>query len=219
MERLNVLTPDVITRVSDYVEQVVSFIEKVISNGFAYATSDGSVYFDINAFEKAGHFYPRLEPWSRNDKQLQEDGEGALSKSSTATKRSDSDFALRKASKAGEPAWASPWVHGRPGWHVECLAMGSEVIGEVMDLHLSGHDLKFPHNDNELAQSTAYWSKKGEGSAPWVNYFLHIGHLRIQGLKMSKSLKNFRTCREALESDWNPRSLRVAFLLCMAGSN
>lgn len=213
MERLNVLTPDVITRVSDYVEQVVSFIEKVISNGFAYATSDGSVYFDINAFEKAGHFYARLEPWSRNDKQLQDDGEGALSKTSTATKHSDSDFALWKASKAGEPAWASPWGHGRPGWHVECSVMASEVIGEVMDLHLSGVDLKFPHNDNELAQSTAYWSRKGEGSAPWVNYFLHIGHLGIQGLKMSKSLKNFRTCREALESDWNPRSLRVAFLL------
>ena len=91
--------------------------------------------------------------------------------------------------------------------------MASEVLGEVMDFHLAGMDLKFPHNDNELAQSTAYWSKKGEVSAPWVNYFLHIGHLGIQGLKMSKSLKNFRTIREALESDWNPRSLRVAFLL------
>jgi cysteinyl-tRNA synthetase len=210
MESLNVLMPDVITRVSEYVPQVVSFVEKIMSNGFAYATPDGSVYFDISAFEKAGHFYARLEPWNRNDKSLQADGEGALSKTTTV-KRNDSDFALWKASKPGEPSWPSPWSPGRPGWHVECSVMASDILGEVIDVHGGGEDLKFPHHDNELAQSTAYWSSGT--SVPWVNYFIHTGHLGIQGLKMSKSLKNFTTIRAMLESDWTPRSLRIAFLL------
>jgi cysteinyl-tRNA synthetase len=213
MENLNVLPPDVITRVSEYVPQVVSFVEKIISNGFGYIDASGSVYFDIDAFEKAGHFYARLEPWNRNDKDLQADGEGALSKSTAAVKRNDSDFALWKASKPGEPSWPSPWSQGRPGWHVECSVMASDVIGSVIDLHSGGEDLKFPHHDNELAQSTAYWSTQGQGSVPWVNYFIHTGHLGIQGLKMSKSLKNFTTIRAALESEWNARSLRIAFLL------
>lgn len=210
MGNLNVLVPDVLTRVSEYVPQVVSFVEKIISNGFAYATPDGSVYFDISAFEKAGHFYARLEPWSRNDKGLQADGEGALSKATTV-KRGESDFALWKASKPGEPSWPSPWSPGRPGWHVECSVMASDVLGEVIDLHGGGEDLKFPHHDNELAQSTAYWSSSA--SVPWVNYFIHTGHLGIQGLKMSKSLKNFTTIKATLESAWTPRSLRIVFLL------
>ncbi|KAI9744022.1 MAG: hypothetical protein M1818_002756 [Claussenomyces sp. TS43310] len=210
MKSLNVLMPDVLTRVSEYVPQVVSFVEKIISNGFGYATPDGSVYFDINAFEKAGHFYARLEPWNRNDKNLQADGEGALSKA-TSVKRNDSDFALWKASKPGEPSWPSPWSPGRPGWHVECSVMASDVLGSVIDLHGGGEDLKFPHHDNELAQSTAYWSSGA--SVPWVNYFIHTGHLGIQGLKMSKSLKNFTTIRATLESEWTPRTLRIAFLL------
>lgn len=116
MESLNVLPPDVITRVSEYVPQVVSFVEKIISNGFGYVDASGSVYFDIDSFEKAGHFYARLEPWNRNDKDLLADGEGALSKATTAVKRNESDFALWKASKPGEPSWPSPWSLGRPGW-------------------------------------------------------------------------------------------------------
>lgn len=118
MRSLNVLYPDVLTRVTEYVPQIVGFIEKVISNGFAYKTPDGSVYFDIAAFEKAGHHYARLEPWNRNDQALLADGEGSLS-DKTATKRNESDFALWKASKKGEPAWPSPWGEGRPGWYVE----------------------------------------------------------------------------------------------------
>jgi cysteinyl-tRNA synthetase len=137
MKSLNVLVPDVVTRVSEYVPQVVTFVEKIISNGYGYTTPDGSVYFDITAFEKAGHFYARLEPWSRNDKSLQADGEGALSKS-TNFKRNDSDFALWKASKPGEPSWPSPWSPGRPGWHVECSVMASDVLGDVIDLHGGG---------------------------------------------------------------------------------
>lgn len=125
-------------------------------------------------------------------------------------KRNDADFALWKASKAGEPAWPSPWGDGRPGWHIECSVMASEVLGEKLDVHSGGVDLRFPHHDNELAQSEAYWGSKEQ----WTNYFLHMGHLSIAGAKMSKSLKNFTTIRKALsKGDWTYRSLRIAFLL------
>ena len=89
-------------------------------------------------------------------------------------KRNTSDFALWKTSKPGEPAWDSPWGKGRPGWHIECSAMASDVIGEVMDIHTGGVDLKFPHHDNELAQSEAHYCNK-----QWVNYFIHSGHLKV----------------------------------------
>ncbi|KAI9871071.1 MAG: hypothetical protein M1830_003477, partial [Pleopsidium flavum] len=211
---LNCLDPDQVTRVTEYGPQIVAFVNKVVDNGFAYATSDGSVYFDINAFEAAGNSYARLEPWNRNDKELQADGEGALTKK-TSEKKSDSDFALWKSSKPGEPSWPSPWGKGRPGWHIECSAMASDKLGERIDIHSGGIDLAFPHHDNELAQSEAYWLEKGHSHQhQWVNYFMHMGHLSIQGSKMSKSLKNFTTIREALErGDWTPRGLRVVFLL------
>jgi cysteinyl-tRNA synthetase len=176
MEALNVLAPDQITRVTEYVPSIVHFIEKIVANGFGYATPDGSVYFDIDSFEKAGHSYSRLQPWSKNDPALQADGEGSLSKGKSM-KRSDSHFALWKASKAGEPAWPSPWGHGRPGWHIECSAMASEVIGKTIDIHSGGVDLQFPHHDNELAQSEAYWSTPG-CQVQWTNYFIHMGQLR-----------------------------------------
>ncbi|KAI8933453.1 hypothetical protein NX059_010067 [Plenodomus lindquistii] len=214
MRSLNVLDPDVVTRVTEYGDQIVKFVEKIVDNGFAYKTSDGSVYFDIDSFEKVpGNHYARLEPWNRGDKGLQADGEGALSTQKTSEKRSDADFALWKSSKPGEPAWKSPWGPGRPGWHIECSVMASDVLGEQMDIHSGGIDLCFPHHDNELAQSEAHWSGK-EGGHQWVNYFLHMGHLSISGSKMSKSLKNFTTIREALaRKDWDARSLRIIFLL------
>jgi cysteinyl-tRNA synthetase len=214
MHSLNVLDPDVTTRVTEFGPQIVSYVERIIANGYAYATSDGSVYFDIAAFEKVDkNHYARLEPWNRNDKELQADGEGALTKKSSE-KRSDADFALWKSSKPGEPAWDSPWGPGRPGWHIECSVMASDVLGEQMDIHSGGIDLCFPHHDNELAQSEAYWASSGKGGHQWVNYFLHMGHLSISGSKMSKSLKNFITIREAIaRGDWTARGLRIVFLL------
>lgn len=210
---LNCLDPDEITRVTEYGPQIVDFVEKVQDNGFAYTTSEGSIYFDIEAFEAASNNYARLEPWNRHDKGLQADGEGSLTKK-TSEKKSDSDFALWKASKPGEPSWPSPWGNGRPGWHIECSAMASDRLGSQMDIHSGGIDLAFPHHDNELAQSEAYWQDKGCHNHQWVNYFLHMGHLSIQGSKMSKSLKNFTTIRDALgRGDWTPRGLRIAFLL------
>ncbi|TVY37848.1 putative cysteine--tRNA ligase, partial [Lachnellula occidentalis] len=211
MDALNVMRPDVITRVTEYVPQIVNFVNQIVTKGFAYE-ADGSVYFDIAAFEKAGNPYARLRPESRNDKALQEDGEGSLSKN-LGGKRGAGDFALWKKSKAGEPVWASPWGEGRPGWHIECSVMASDILGSQMDIHSGGIDLAFPHHDNELAQSEAYFCEHGKGPHSWVSYFLHMGHLSIAGSKMSKSLKNFQTIRDALNTDYTPRGMRVVFLL------
>ncbi|KAI9669001.1 MAG: hypothetical protein M1817_005158 [Caeruleum heppii] len=216
---LNCLPPTRLTRVSEFINEIVRFVEEIERKGFAYRTTDGSVYFNIKAFEEAGNQYARLEPWNRNDKDLQADGEGSLTKKNTE-KHNDADFALWKASKPGEPSWESPWGQGRPGWHIECSAMASEVLGGRIDIHSGGIDLAFPHHDNELAQSEAFWTKSSKGSPcghshDWINYFLHMGHLSIQGSKMSKSLKNFTTIDDALQrkGGWTARGLRIVFLL------
>lgn len=174
---LNVLDPDELTRVTEYGPQIAQFVERIVENKFAYVTSDGSVYFDIKAFEETGGYpYARLEPWSRSDGKLVAEGEGALT-SKTTEKRSPSDFALWKASKPGEPSWSSQWGKGRPGWHIECSAMASDRLGKSIDIHSGGIDLAFPHHDNELAQSEAYWNTHTHDQ--WINYFLHMGHLSV----------------------------------------
>ncbi|OBA23044.1 cysteinyl-tRNA synthetase [Metschnikowia bicuspidata var. bicuspidata NRRL YB-4993] len=206
MERLNVLPPSVTTRVSEYVPEIIEFVEKIIENGFAYSTPDGSVYFDTVRFENhPDHDYAKLQPWNKGSLELINDGEGSLSVSETGAKKNSADFALWKASKQGEPAWESKWGPGRPGWHIECSVMASDILGEKMDIHSGGIDLCFPHHDNELAQSEAYFDNK-----QWVNYFMHNGHLHIQGQKMSKSLKNFITVEEALQT-YSARQLRLVF--------
>ncbi|KAF8445055.1 cysteinyl-tRNA synthetase [Boletus edulis BED1] len=204
MDRLRVRRPDTLTRVTEYVPEIVEFVKRVMKNGYAYE-HEGSVYFDTVVFDSSeNHTYAKLEPWSKGNRELLAEGEGALS--ITAGKRSISDFALWKASKAGEPSWPSPWGSGRPGWHIECSVMASAIFGDNIDIHSGGIDLAFPHHDNEMAQSEAYH----ECSA-WVNYFIHTGHLHIEGLKMSKSLKNFITIDDILQK-FTPRQLRLAFL-------
>ncbi|GMG56564.1 unnamed protein product [Ambrosiozyma monospora] len=143
--------------------------------------------------------------------ELIEDGEGSLTKAEG--KLNPSDFALWKSSKPGEPFWDSPWGKGRPGWHIECSVMASDFVGEGMDIHSGGIDLAFPHHDNELAQSEAHFDCK-----QWVNYFLHTGHLHIEGQKMSKSLKNFITIDEAL-AKYSSRQLRLTFALVQWNNN
>ncbi|KAK7473215.1 cysteinyl-tRNA synthetase [Stygiomarasmius scandens] len=204
MKRLRVQEPDTLTRVTEYVPEIVSFVERIIQNGYAYE-SEGSVYFDTQTFDKAPiHDYAKLEPWSKGNWEKLEGGEG--SSTNKVGRRSGSDFALWKASKPGEPSWPSPWGPGRPGWHIECSVMASAILGDNMDIHSGGIDLAFPHHDNEMAQSEAYHE-----CPAWVNYFLHTGHLHIEGLKMSKSLKNFITIDEILQK-YSARQLRLAFL-------
>ncbi|KAI8147700.1 tRNA synthetases class I (C) catalytic domain-containing protein [Fennellomyces sp. T-0311] len=205
MKELNVLPPSIKTRVSEFVPEIVTYVEKIIANGYAYE-ANGSVYFDTGRFDgHNGHHYAKLAPTSKGDQALIEDGEGSLG-SKLQGKRSMNDFALWKASKPGEPVWDSPWGKGRPGWHIECSVMASAVLGDNMDIHSGGIDLAFPHHDNELAQSEAYYN-----CPQWVNYFLHAGHLHVEGQKMSKSLKNFITIQEALKT-YTPRQLRIFFL-------
>ncbi|XP_016929167.2 cysteine--tRNA ligase, cytoplasmic [Drosophila suzukii] len=209
MKSLNILPPDVLTRVSEYVPQIVTFIQKIIDNGLAYAANN-SVYFDVNGFDKREkHHYAKLVPEAYGDTKSLQEGEGDLSvaEDRLSEKRSANDFALWKASKAGEPWWDSPWGKGRPGWHIECSAMASDIFGPNFDIHTGGVDLKFPHHDNELAQSEAAFNE-----SEWVKYFLHTGHLTIAGCKMSKSLKNFVTIQEALKKH-SATQLRLAFLL------
>ncbi|XP_059166910.1 cysteine--tRNA ligase, cytoplasmic-like isoform X2 [Physella acuta] len=207
MEALNVLPADVLTRVSEYIPEVVEYIQKIITNGYAYE-SNGSVYFDTTAFDTSpNHFYAKMVPEAYGDKKALAEGEGELTATESGEKRNATDFAVWKASKPGEPSWDSPWGKGRPGWHIECSVMASDVLGESMDIHSGGFDLKFPHHDNELAQAEAYFEHDH-----WVRYFIHSGHLTIDGCKMSKSLKNFITIREVLNK-YTARQIRLLYLL------
>ncbi|KAM9317540.1 cysteine--tRNA ligase, cytoplasmic isoform 2-T2 [Pholidichthys leucotaenia] len=209
MANLNVLPPDVLTRVSEYVPEIVEFVKKIVSNGYGYE-SNGSVYFDTSKFDSSPqHSYAKLVPEAVGDQKALQEGEGDLSISADrlSEKKSQNDFALWKASKPGEPSWDSPWGKGRPGWHIECSAMAGSVLGESMDIHGGGFDLRFPHHDNELAQAEAFYENDH-----WVRYFLHTGHLTIAGCKMSKSLKNFITIKDALAKN-TARQLRLAFLM------
>ena len=207
MISLNILPPTVVTRVSEYVPEIVNFIQVIVKNGFAYE-SNGSVYFDSKKFNSA-HKYALLLPEAIGDSAALNEGEGDLFLASSGSEKKDqADFVLWKKSKPGEPKWPSPWGEGRPGWHIECSVMAQAILGEQMDIHSGGIDLRFPHHENEIAQSKAFFNT-GDS---WVNYFLHSGHLNIEGLKMSKSLKNFITIKEALKRN-TQRQLRFAFLL------
>ena len=205
MRALNVMYPNYITRVSEYIPEIISFIEVIIKKGYAYE-KNGSVYFDIEEYKKGNHLYAKLVPQDKNQnlEELQE-AEGALSKDNTGEKKNKGDFALWKTSKKDEPFWDSPWGKGRPGWHIECSVMSSSVFGEHLDIHSGGIDLKFPHHDNEIAQTEAH-----DDSKQWINYFLHTGHLKIEGLKMSKSLKNFKKITDFI-SLYTPNAFRLYF--------
>jgi cysteinyl-tRNA synthetase len=214
MTMLGVQLPDIVTRVSEYVPEIVAYIQVLIDKGIAYE-SNGSVYFSVAKFQSKGHTYGKLMPDQVGNAELLAEGEGALT--SGEDKVAAQDFALWKKTKDHtedgivEPSWPSPWGQGRPGWHIECSVMSASAFDKygktTLDIHCGGVDLKFPHHENEVAQSEAYF-----GCKQWVNYWLHTGHLNIKGLKMSKSLKNFITIREALEQ-YTARQLRFCFLL------
>lgn len=204
MDRLNVRRPSMLTRVSDYIPNIITYIKQIIDNNFAYP-SGGSVYFDLKAYTQKFP-YGRLHRF--DDSTLDEESMSGRLKDKNSDKRSQSDFALWKTSKDGEPFWDSPWGPGRPGWHIECSVMATAILGPTFDIHSGGEDLRFPHHENELAQAIAH----NNTSNQWVSHFVHTGHLHIDGRKMSKSLKNFITIDEALKT-YTPRQLRLLFLL------
>ncbi|XP_016411184.1 probable cysteine--tRNA ligase, mitochondrial isoform X2 [Sinocyclocheilus rhinocerous] len=183
MQALRVLPPAVYMRVTDNIPQIVAFIERIIGNGHGYVTSQGNVYFDTQSI---GNRYGKLVNLG-----------GIVGELGAQDKRDPRDFALWKASKPHEPHWESPWGQGRPGWHIECSTIASSVFGSQLDIHSGGIDLAFPHHENEIAQSEAYHQCE-----QWGNYFLHSGHLHLKGSveKMSKSLKNYVTINDFLES-------------------
>ncbi|EGR33616.1 hypothetical protein IMG5_047960 [Ichthyophthirius multifiliis] len=201
MKGLNIQKPDIIARVSEYVPEIIQFIQKIIQNGYAYS-SNNSVYFNVEKFHNSpNHIYAKLNSNSQNQEQIDDDN--------NQDKKSSKDFVLWKKSKENEPKWDSPWGQGRPGWHIECSSMASNFFGDKIDIHMGGQDLKFPHHDNEIAQSEAFFNC--QVCNQWVNYFLHTGHLNIEGLKMSKSLKNFISIQNLLEK-YEGRVIRLMFL-------
>lgn len=208
MQKLGVLPPSSLTRVSEFIDEVGAYLKKLEANGYAYRMG-GSVYFDTDKFDAdPKHSYAKLVREAFGQKTSLDEGEGELSLAQQDKKKSPNDFALWKKSKPGEPSWTThDYEAGRPGWHIECSVMASNLLGENFDIHSGGCDLKFPHHDNEIAQAEAYY----DSGKDWVNYFVHSGHLSISGCKMSKSLKNFITIRQALK-DYTARQLRFAFL-------
>lgn len=193
LKALNVKYPTFVTRVTDYLEKIHKFIEVLEEKGYAYAVN-GSVYFDLKKY-KEKYKHPLFVPADAVD-------ENEID----TEKRSKIDFVLWKKAKINEPKYLSKWGKGRPGWHIECSVMATDILGEL-DIHSGGIDLAFPHHENEIVQSQSYLD-----SQQWVNYFLHTGHLHIQGCKMSKSLKNFITIKEMLK-DYSSREIRLLFLI------
>uniref|UniRef100_A0A8D3DVM1 cysteine--tRNA ligase n=1 Tax=Scophthalmus maximus TaxID=52904 RepID=A0A8D3DVM1_SCOMX len=195
MLSLKVIPPAVYLRVTENVRHIIAFIEGIIKNGHAYATKEGDVYFDIQSIgDRYGKFAGA------------QDSQG---EPGSSNKRDSRDFALWKRSKPQEPYWESPWGRGRPGWHIECSTIASGVFGRQLDIHSGGIDLAFPHHENEVAQSEAYHQ-----CGQWANYFLHSGHLHLKGSaeKMSKSLKNYITIKDFLQS-YSANEFRMFCLL------
>ena len=179
VEKLNVKRPTVAPKVTEHIDIIIKLIEKILENKHGYIV-DGNVYFSAASFKD----YGKLSNMPIDEL---ESGEDVNSKD---LKKNKLDFALWKAAKENEPFWESPWGKGRPGWHIECSAMSQHYLGETLDLHCGGIDLIFPHHENEIAQSEAATNKK------FANYWMHNGHVKIDGKKMSKSLGNFLTVRE-----------------------
>jgi len=181
MKRLGVGRADVEPKATEHISEMIDVIKGLADKGHAYVV-DGDVYFRVASFKEYGKL----------SKRNLEDLKAGARVEVDERKADPLDFALWKASKPGEPAWDSPWGPGRPGWHIECSAMGFKHLGETFDIHAGGKDLIFPHHENEVAQSEAFSGK------PFVHYWLHNGFVNINSEKMSKSLGNFFTIRDIL---------------------
>jgi len=195
MAELGALPPDVEPRATDSIAEMIAIIERLIEGGHAYA-AEGHVLFAVASFAE----YGRLS--GRDPDELLAGARVDVA----AYKRNDGDFVLWKPSSPDLPGWESPWGRGRPGWHIECSAMAWRYLGESFDIHGGGSDLIFPHHENEVAQSLCAFPGSG-----FARVWLHNGMLNVDGVKMSKSLGNFVTVREALER-WPGEVIRLLLL-------
>ncbi|MDO6497396.1 cysteine--tRNA ligase [Photobacterium sanguinicancri] len=181
-DALGMKRPDVEPRATQFIAEIIALCERLIERGFAYVADNGDVMFEVSKYDAYGQL-------SKQDlDQLQAGARVDIE----SAKRSPLDFVLWKMSKPGEPTWESPWGEGRPGWHIECSAMNSAILGDHFDIHGGGSDLQFPHHENEIAQSCCATDSK------YVNTWMHSGMVMIDREKMSKSLNNFFTIRDVL---------------------
>ncbi|WP_371324866.1 cysteine--tRNA ligase [Dechloromonas sp. ZY10] len=182
-DALGVLRPDHEPRATEYVPQMQEIIQRLEANGLAYQAADGDVNYAVRKFPGYGKLSGKSLDDLRAGERVEVD----------SAKQDPLDFVLWKHAKPGEPAWPSRWGDGRPGWHIECSAMSSSILGQHFDIHGGGQDLQFPHHENEIAQS------EGANCCTYVNYWMHNGFVRVDNEKMSKSLGNFFTIREVLQ--------------------
>lgn len=196
MTALNVMPADINPRATEEIPEIIKVIQGLIDKDYAYSTPDGSVYFRVTKVPDYGKLSHRTLEGMQAGARI-EVGE---------QKEHPMDFALWKAVKPGEPSWDGPWSKGRPGWHIECSAMSFKFLGETVDIHGGGQDLIFPHHENEIAQSESYTGKK-----PFARFWMHNGLLQMGEEKMSKSLGNLITIKEAL-AKYSSDALRVFFL-------
>ena len=183
LRSFNIRLPNIMPKATSVIADMYYVIQTLIDKGYAYVAEDG-VYFDVSKFEDYGKLSGQKREFLLTGVRIEP----------SPYKRNAGDFALWKRRKEGEPFWHAPWMDGRPGWHIECSTMIWKYLGEQIDIHGGGTDLIFPHHENEIAQSEAFTGKK-----PFVRYWMHVGMLKIEGEKMSKSLGNFITWFKALE--------------------
>jgi cysteinyl-tRNA synthetase len=200
MATLGVSAPDIQPRATEHIKEMIALNEQLIARGHAYA-ADGHVLFDVPSFPKYGGLSGR----SRDDQIAGARVEVAPYKKDAA------DFVLWKPSNAEQPGWDSPWGRGRPGWHIECSAMAEKHLGLPFDIHGGGADLKFPHHENEIAQSCCAHGNE-ENLASFAKYWIHNGFLTVEGEKMSKSLGNFLLTHDLIEQGLHGEVIRFALL-------
>ena len=199
MDALGIMRPDSMPKATNHICNICSFITILEEKGYAYS-KDGDVYYSV--FKNKS--YGKLSNQKIQEQNINQ--QGRMNKDVNNKKINPQDFALWKKAKDDEPSFDSPWGKGRPGWHIECSAMVKDELGETIDIHLGGSDLIFPHHENEIAQSESANGKK------LANYWLHNGMVNVNGQKMSKSLKNFKTIRELIKSGISPMTLRYFVL-------
>ena len=192
---LGVVRPSHEPRATQFIENMIAMIETLVTKQLAYHAKNGDVYFSVHKFPGYGKLSGKSLEDLRAGERVEVDRE----------KNDPLDFVLWKAAKPEEPYWDSPWGKGRPGWHIECSAMGEQFLGDHFDIHGGGQDLQFPHHENEIAQS------EGAHDHPFVNYWMHNGFVRVDNEKMSKSLGNFFTVREILKR-YQPEIVRFFIL-------